>query len=435
MPFAEYHYPFDQKEIFEKRLPAQFVAEYIPQTRAWFYVMHVISYILFDKVPFENAVTTGNILAEDGSKMSKSKGNFPDPWKIIEKYGADALRFYLMNSVVMQAEDINLNVRDLEIIYRRVVTILLNVYNYFEMYADEAGWKIGEKKLDEEKTSVLDKWVLVRLEELISGVSENLDNYNTVKATRFIAEFIEDLSTWYVRRSRGRKDNAFFSTLYETLIKTSQIIAPVMPYLAEFLYLNLNEKFGEKKYEESVHLTDWPSINKHLIDKELIRDMNEIRRLASLALAKRAEANIRVRQPLVSLKIKNQKSEIRNNEELLKILADEINVKSIIFDGKIKNEVELDIKITPELKAEGQLRELIRIIQDLRKEAGYTPKDNIHLWLEGPREIELAVNKYLKDFKEKIGAKNIEFRRAEKFDAEEETKIDDQKIWVGIKKV
>ena len=437
MPFAEYHYPFDQKEIFESRLPAQFIAEYIAQTRAWFYVMHVISYILFNKAPFENAVTTGTILSEDGSKMSKSKGNFPDPQEVIEKYGADSLRFYLMNSVVMQAENLNFNVRDLEIVYRRVVMILLNVYNYFEIYADEAGWKFGGEKTNQEKNSILDKWILARLEELVGGVTENLDNYNTVKATRLIAEFIEDLSTWYVRRSRSRKDELFFGTLYKVLVKTSQIIAPVVPYLAEFLYLNLNEKFGNGEHQESIHLTDWPTTQKENLNKKLLEEMAEIRRLASLALAKRAEIGIRVRQPLASLKIKTEKLKLKDNEELLKILADEINVKSIIFDSKINppdgGEIELDTEITPELHEQGILRDFIRLIQGLRQKAGYQPKDKIYLFIEAAEYFKEILNRHLEEFKSEVGAKNIEFQRTEKPDAEEEAKIDSQKIWAGIK--
>ncbi len=435
MPFAEYHYPFDNKEIFEKRLPAQFVAEYIAQTRAWFYVMHVISYILFAKAPFKNVATTGTILAEDDSKMSKSKNNFPDPSYVIEKYGADALRFYLMNSVVMQAENLNFNVKDLEVVYRKVITILLNVYNYFAIYADEAGWKFNGEKSDDKEISILDKWIISRTQELINLTTESLDNYNTVKTTRLIAEFIEDLSTWYLRRSRNRKDKAFFSTMYKTLIKTGQIIAPIMPYLAEFLYLNLNEKFGDGKHQESIHLTDWPEKNKKLIDKELIEEMIEIRRLASIALAKRAELGIRIRQPLASLKIKNRISKIKNNEELLKILADEINVREIIFDSEIKEEIELDTEITPELREQGILRDFIRLVQGLRQKAGYQPKDKIYLFIETADNLGKILNRHLDEFKKEVGAKNIEFQRTENFDVEDESQIDGQKIWAGIKKI
>jgi isoleucyl-tRNA synthetase len=199
-----------------------------------------------------------------------------------------------------------------------------------------------------------------------------------------------------------------------------------MPFIAEATYKSLQNT-------SSVHLENWPNLNKKLIDKNLLDSMARIRKIASLALEARAKADIKVRQPLQKLKVKSSKFKI--NEELLAVLKDEINVKEIIFDPKIKDELKLDTKITPELKAEGNLRDLIRIVQDLRKEAGYTPKDKIYLWLELPNEIESAINKHLKDFKEKIGAKNVEFRRTEKFDAELETKIDNEKIWIGIKKV
>jgi isoleucyl-tRNA synthetase len=440
MPFAEYHYPFENKRAFESRLPAQFVAEYIAQTRAWFYVMHVVSYIIFGKAPFENVVTTGTILAEDGSKMSKSKGNFPDPWDVIQQYGVDALRFYLMNSVVMQADNLNFNVRDLQTIYRRVVIILQNVYNYFDIYA-----KSEIKSAKTGRKTILDRWILSRTEEMIAGTSRSLDNYDTVRATRLITEYIDDLSTWYLRRSRGRKDKAFFATLGEALLKTSKIIAPIMPYLAEILYTGLSKISKDRKYQESVHLEKWPRFNSRLIDEKLTENMVDVRRFASLGLEARAKSGIRVRQPLASLKIKNprlrqgfggqEKSKIKNNKELLKILADEVNVKEIIFDKNIKNEVELDAKITPELKQEGILREFVRLVQNLRQKANYAPKDKIHLWLEVPELFGSALAHHFKQFKERVGAKNIEFRRTEKFSAEIETQIDSQKVWAGIRKV
>jgi len=169
MPFAEYHYPFENKETFESRFPAQFVAEYIAQTRAWFYVMHVMGYNLFGQAPFENVVTTGNILAEDGQKMSKSKNNFPDPWIVIEKYGVDALRFYLMNSVVMQADNVNFSEKDLAVTYRKNILILWNVFNYFVTYANEAGWEPKGPGYKPELTNVLDLWIIAKTQELVKS--------------------------------------------------------------------------------------------------------------------------------------------------------------------------------------------------------------------------------------------------------------------------
>ena len=379
MPFAEYHYPFDQKETFESRLPAQFVAEYIAQTRAWFYVMHVMSLTLFGKAPFENVVTTGTILAEDGSKMSKSKGNYPDPWGVIEKYGVDALRFYLMNSIVMQADNFNFSVKDLEVIQRRVVAILWNVYKYFETYANEATWK-SVNTVSTEPT-LLDRWIIARTKELVSGVTNDLDGYDTVHATRTIMEYVDDLSTWYLRRSRGRKDGAFFETLYKVLKTVSQVIAPFMPYLGEIIYLNLGQ-FGN--VIESVHLTDWPVAKElNAEEKDLLRDMASIREAASVGQAARKSLNIPVRQPLPRLAFLT-KEEMTPSVELMKVLLDELNVKK--FDSVLSSDKSDDVKVFPgtvrilnlyldtvmseDLILEGLVRGLERAIQGLRKKQG-----------------------------------------------------------------
>src|SRR5258708_6931072 len=231
MPFAEYHYPFDQKEVFESRFPAQFVAEYIAQTRAWFYVMHVISYNLFGKAPFQSVVTTGTILAEDGSKMSKSKNNYPDPWEVMGKYGVDAMRFYLMNSPVMNADNLNFSERELSVIYRKNILILWNVYNYFVTYANEAGWEPKPAGYKPDLTNVLDLWIVAKTQELVNTVTDELDGYNTVRATRAIEEYINESSTWYLRRTRGRKDSHFFGSLRHALLAMAKVSAPELPYI------------------------------------------------------------------------------------------------------------------------------------------------------------------------------------------------------------
>ncbi|MDP3725132.1 MAG: isoleucine--tRNA ligase, partial [Nanoarchaeota archaeon] len=383
MPFAEYHYPFDeeQKKIFTSRYPAQFVAEYIAQTRAWFYVMHVLGLSLFGKAPFLSVVTTGTILAEDGSKMSKSKNNFPDPWVVIEKYGVDSLRFYLMNSVVMQAENLNFSVKDLETGYRKVVTILWNCFQYLRTYGTQAEWRVrakGEKA--NSANALLDKWISVRTNELVSGVTEGLEKYDTVRATRAIADYVNDLSTWYVRRSRGRTDSAFFSTLYDALLTTSKAIAPFMPHLAEIIYKNLVELFGGVNMEESVHLQVWPKTKKiSKEDRKFLADMEVIRSIASKALAKRSEAGIPVRQPLQKLKVKSfpsvlssgSKEKLKVDSVLLEILKEEVNVREIVFDESIQSDVDFDTTITEELRREGMIRALRRLHQEERKNTGF----------------------------------------------------------------
>lgn len=428
MPFSEYHYPFENKKIFKSRLPAQFVAEYIAQTRAWFYVMHVISIILFKKIPFENVVTTGTILAEDGSKMSKSKGNFPDPWLVIEKYGADSLRFYLMNSVVMQADNLNFSEKGVENSYRKVMMLLWNVYRYLETYVGMSASGGGTKK--EEPGNILDAWIDIRAAELVRGVTKNLDAYDTVHATRLIQDYVNDLSTWYLRRSRKRKDKDFFATLERNLVTVSKIMAPFTPLFAEALYTSIVK--GEKS--SSVHLEDWPDAGLRIQkqDLKLLADMKVVRDLASAALAKRAEFGIKVRQPLQSLKVKNARLKI--GKELLAILKDEINVKEIIFDAKLKEDFVLDTAITPALKEEGTLRELIRMVQDLRQDGGLTPKDKITLMLEVAPEVSGIAERNKSLFMKEVNATEILLKRSDKFDVELETKFDSLPMWIGMKK-
>jgi isoleucyl-tRNA synthetase len=405
MPFAEYHYPFDNKEVFESRLPAQFVAEYVAQTRAWFYNMHIISQILFDEAPFENAVTTGNILAEDGSKMSKSKKNYPDPWVVIEKYGVDALRLYLMGSPVMAGDDMNFTVRDLEIGYRRVIMILLNVHNYYETYAAQADFKPKPGGLTDAGKNPLDQWIWARTQELVNEATAALDGYDTVRYVRGIENYVDDLSTWYLRRSRGRKDEKFFYTLRHALLVTSKIIAPVMPYLAEKIYRDLNLRAEVP----SVHLADWPhfaeAASRGKPEEKILEEMKLIREAASAGLALRKAVNIPIRQPLAALKIKNQKWKLP--EELLTILCDEVNVKDIVFDAKFANEFELDTAMTPELKLEGLVRGLERAVQELRKKNGLAVGETAELlWNTEEADMKQAIvlvnreKTYLKNVRE-----------------------------------
>ncbi|MBX4191855.1 MAG: class I tRNA ligase family protein, partial [Candidatus Doudnabacteria bacterium] len=368
MPFAEFHYPFDQKEVFESRFPAQFVAEYIAQTRAWFYVMHVIGFNLFGKAPFENVVTTGTILAEDGSKMSKSKNNYPDPWVVIEKYGVDALRFYLMNSTVMQADNLNFSERELGVVYRKNVLILWNVYNYFVTYANEAGWYRPTGTFHFKK---IDRWLECREYELLAEVSKHLDNYDTVRATRVIEKFIDDLSTWYLRRSRGRKDPEFFYSLYGALLTVSHAIAPIMPYLSELIYQNLNADKGFSDIP-SIHLSKWLAKMSPEKDQYIIDQMQLVRNLVEQGHGLRKSSNIKLRQPLSSFTYVSKDALSKEFEE---ILADELNVKSV----KIGDKLEFDLNITPELKKEGLAAELERSVQELRKKSGLKVGEVINL--------------------------------------------------------
>ncbi len=322
--------------------------------------MHVISYNLFGKAPFENVATTGTILAEDGDKMSKSKNNYPDPWIVIDKYGVDALRFYLMNSSVMNADNLNFSEKELGVVYRKNILILWNIYNYFVTYANEADWEPKGPGYKPDLTNVLDLWIVAKTQDLVNEVTEQLDNYNTVRATRAIENYINELSTWYVRRSRGRKDSHFFGSLRHALMVLAKVSAPVTPYLSELIYSNLNKNPDVI----SVHLAKWPEKKELTAEqKEILSQMQFVRETVEQGHALRKRSNIKLRQPLASVTytLKDQLS-----KEYEDILADELNVKAVNFGSKL----EFDLNISPELKKEGLARELERAVQDMRKKSG-----------------------------------------------------------------
>lgn len=375
MPFAEYHYPFHQKAVFESRFPGQFVAEYIAQTRAWFYVMHVMSYNLFQEAPFENVVTTGNILAEDGQKMSKSKQNYPDPTLMLDKYGVDALRFYLMNCPVMLGDhDVNFSERELGVTYRKNVLILWNVFNYFVTYANEAGFTPAVEEVDPK--SILDQWIMAKTQELINEVTENLDAYHTVKATRAMESFINELSTWYLRRSRARKDDEFFATLRHSLLALSKVIAPVMPYMAELIYSNLNRKTEVM----SVHLAAWPEKKALTSDQtQVLEQMELVRQIVEVSHRERQTAGLKLRQPLNALTYQASK---QLQPEYEAIIAEESNVKSVKFVSSSTVSVQLDTELTAELRLEGLARDLERVVQEMRKQKGFKVGETVDLFYD-----------------------------------------------------
>jgi isoleucyl-tRNA synthetase len=383
MPFAEYHYPFEHQEEFKKRSPGDFVSEYIGQTRAWFYYLHAIGVELFDTLAFRHVITTGNVLAADGAKFSKSKGNYTDPYQLFDRYGADAFRFYLMSSVVMQAEDLTFRDEDVKDVHARVVNMLRNILAFYEIYKEEAG------PADDRSSAVLDRWILARLNGVIAIASEAFDRYDVPHATRPLREFIDDFSTWYVRRSRDRvragntedKKRAL-ATMRYVLKEFSKIVAPVMPFIAEEIFQSVRET----RDPESVHLAEWPESKIGFMqnvaqwltlgvdvaggqDPQLLDDMARVRTLASEALQLRQEAGIKVRQPLSTLRVPGELS-----RELALILAEEVNVKHVSTGQPA---VELDTELTPELIAEGDEREIARAVAEARKAEGFSPLESV----------------------------------------------------------
>jgi len=365
MPFASEHYPHEHKEVVERRYPGDFIAEYIAQTRTWFYYMHTLGVLLFGASSFKNCVTTGTLLAADGAKISKSKQNYTDPLEDMDRYGADAGRLYVMGSVVMSAEDVAFKEEELREAHNRFVNMLWNSFKFYELFAAEA---LGTTAPASEH--VLDRWVLARLAETAHEVTVCMDSYDTVRAVRAMREFVADLSQWYIRRSRDRfksedgVDRAAAITTTRTVLDVlSRLIAPVAPFLAESVYR------GVGGTAESVHLDVWPEVEPLSVEaKTLSTDMAEVRRLASLALEARQRTGIKVRQPLAMVTFRS--TLLEGKGAYADILADELNVKRVVFDGAIPEEVIFDTVLTPELAAEGIIRELVRAVQDLRKKIG-----------------------------------------------------------------
>ncbi len=412
MPFASNHYPYENTDIFDPNkgvgFPADFIAEYIPQTRTWFYYMLAVSTMLFDETSFLNVVTTGNVLAEDGRKMSKSLQNYTDPQEIFDMYGVDALRMYLLTSPVMHGDDMEFHDRGVAELMRKVIIRLANVCSFYKIYA--VPLKPITYNLKPSK-NILDVWIISRLNQLLEETTDAMEKYELERATRPIISFIDDLSTWYLRRSRDRlkgdnkedKEHAL-QTMQYTFIELSKIMAPFTPFFADWLY---REVGGEK---ESVHLDEWRNLESRKQRKEngVIKEMEEVRRIVSLALEARAKEGIKVRQPLASLLLKTEV-----DEQLLPLIRDEVNVKEIISGQTISEDIKFDFTITSELKEEGYARELMRNIQEFRKKAGLTPQDEISLTIHTNKKGEVLVQKFEKDISNTASIKNIEFSKTE----------------------
>lgn len=394
MPFAQLHYPFENKEKFEKNYPADFIVEYVGQVRAWFYYVHCVNTALaevggFGKVAqekaeknaFKNVITTGTLAGNDGRKMSKSLGNYTDPNVLMDQYSADALRFLLLSSPVLSGEDFALTDKDVSDVARKL-TMIWNVYDFFITYASVDGWEFVEGTCclnPDDVKNPLDKWIISRVHELRDKVTEGMEKYNLPSALEPILPFVDDLSNWFVRRSRRRfwkseddSDKAeAYRTLHYVLVKLALILAPFTPFLAEELWQNL---VGGWDPDKSVHLKDWPEAKE--IDEEILAQMARVREVINEGLMLRMrksedEGQVKVRQPLAKL--------VYLGEELPKwgeeIVKDEVNVKEV----EQGEETWLDKEITEELAKEGWTRELIRAVQAARKKAGLNVDDRIKL--------------------------------------------------------
>lgn len=427
MPFAQFHYPFENKEKFEANFPGDFIVEYIGQVRAWFYYMHAMSAALFGENSFKNVIVTGNVAGNDGRKMSKSYGNYTDPNELMDKFSADSLRFLLLSSPLLNGEDFALQDKEVGDVARKL-GMIWNMYDFFTMYAEVDGWEYDGQLSDPVETlqNPLDIWVVSRLHQLVAEVEKHMDAYDIPNAMSPILPFLDDASNWYVRRSRRRfwkseddhdKHDAY-RTLHYILVRLAYVLAPFTPFLAEELCHNLT---GDT---ESIHLKDWLPAGH--INQLIMDDMETVRGYVNEGLSLRAKAGIKVRQPLASVTVPG----LGEHLDFEFILQDELNVKAV----KIGKDTAIDGKITPELKREGLMREVVRNIQAARKAAGLQVDDRIQLSLHSQdAELSKAVEEHQETIKLETLAEG-ELKTVDDPDYQENVQIDGLTLEIELKR-
>ena len=354
MPFAQHHYPFENKELFEKQFPADFISEAVDQTRGWFYSLLAISTLIFNKAPYKNVIVLGHVQDENGQKMSKSKGNAVDPFEALETYGADAIRWYFyINSAPWLPN--RFHGKAVQEGQRKFMGTLWNTYAFFVLYANIDNFDATKYTLDYEKLPVMDKWLLSKLNSMVKDVDDNLANYRIPEAARALQDFVDDMSNWYVRRSRERfwakgmeqdKINAYM-TLYTALVTVAKAAAPMIPFMTEDIYQNLVRSI-DKTAPESIHLCDFPAVDEACIDKQLESDMDEVLKIVVFGRAARNTANIKNRQPIGKMYVK---AENKLSEFYVEIIEDELNVKDVEFVDDVRNFTSYSFK--PQLKTVG----------------------------------------------------------------------------------
>lgn len=451
MPFAQYHYPFENKDKFEQNFPADFIVEYVPQVRAWFYYLHAVSIGLFKKASFKNALVHGTIAGNDGRKMSKSYGNYTDPNELMDQFSADALRFVFLSSSLLNGEDFALTDKDVGDVNRKLAMVW-NMYDFFTLYASVDGWEWdGELTCSlSELKNPLDRWIVSRVHELTQHVDKHMQAYDIPNALADILPFIDDASNWYVRRSRTRfwksdndldKNNAY-KTLHYVLVRLALVMAPFTPFLAEELYRNLTG-------DESVHLLDWPHHNE--VDQEIISRMHAVRHIINAGLSLRAEKGIKVRQPLPGATLSKLYADFSN--DLLDIVKEELNLKDVKVDNRdldnsktfmenLKEDnfqqaykIDIDFEISPNLKREGLAREIIRLVQNSRKQSGLNVDDRIILLLStDDTQLAEAIAQFADEIKKETLAVSLNEGTDQTTPNALSYKLDEAELHVALKK-
>ena len=431
MPFAQLHYPFENREKFEKNYPADFIVEYVGQVRAWFYYVHVVNTALFSDIAYKNVITTGTLAGNDGRKMSKSLGNYTDPNLLMDQYSADSLRFLMLSSPVLAGEDFSLIDKDVSDVARKL-SMIWNVYDFFTMYAEVDGFDSEQAMAVSEFVNPLDIWLVSRVHQVRNQITEGMEAYNIPAALSSVLEFIDDMSNWFVRRSRRRfwksEDDQdkleAYSTLYYVLIYLAKIMAPFTPFLAEELYQKMTGAgVVNSEIPESVHLLNWPEAG--VIDEAVLTQMAKTREIITAGLAERmkkteSEAQIKVRQPLAKLVYAGEKLD----DFYEQIIMEEVNVKSVEHGEALV----LDKTLTPELLEEGKIRELIRFVQAARKKAGLNVDDRIRLMIsmEVPETYrEMLMNEVLAE----------ELVHEENFAYDEIVKVQGENVAISLEKI
>ena len=414
MPFSQDHYPFENKELIDsgKGYPADFISEALDQTRGWFYTLHAVGVIMGKGKAFKNVICLGLLLDANGKKMSKSVGNVVDPWAMMDKYGVDTLRLW-MYAVNQPGESKNFDEKTVSELHNKVFNLLYNVLAFYELYRDK-DLEILEYK---ESENVLDKWIIARLNQLTENATNNIENYKLLEPVRAIRDFIDELSTWYVRRSRERLkegNKEAKQTLYFVLKTLIKLMAPFAPLASEDIW----QKLKNEKDEESIHLTKWPE-SSSVIDIKILQEMEKTREIVTFGLKARQKAGIPVRQPLTKIvvnELPGDKAGLILSDEYLDIIKDEINVKEIEIvkaQVEVSSEVELDTYLTEELKEEGKYREFVRAMQDFRKKKGLNPNDLVSIKIRTNVDGQEFINKWKSDFQKSVGIKNLEIGETE----------------------
>ena len=447
VPFSTMKY-YSDRDFWEKWFPADFICESFPgQFKNWFYAMIVMSTVLENSVPAKTIFGYATVKDEKGEEMHKSKGNAIWFDEAVEKIGADPMRWmYAQQNPVY---NLRFGYNSAEKVKRRLL-ILYNVFSFFNTYVKSE--KQFFKDVCPNPKNVLDKWIISKLNNLIKKVENSLDGYNVSVATLSMEKFfVDDLSLWYLRRSRKRfhinrnlgNKNSIISdgeklndrkeaieVFYYVLLNLIKIMSPIIPFFTEEMYFSLRIE----NMPESIHLFDWPKSEDWAINEELERDMSEVRNIVSSALAERAKAGIKTRQPIASLKIKSQNSRIKNIEELIDLIKEEVNVKNVIFSDDMEREIELDTEITPELREEGVLREIIHYIQVMRKKGGFKSGDKILVQYSGENWINDILSRKKDFILKELMAESFELKKDDNFYMEKEVKINGENLWIGINK-